>query len=54
MPNTGAWFRRESGEIRPGDSIVVPLDVDQPLVRWSAITQIVYNLAVAAAAVASF
>jgi protein involved in polysaccharide export with SLBB domain len=54
MPNTGAWFRRDSGEIRPGDSIVVPLDVDQPLVRWSAITQIVYNLAVAAAAVASF
>ena len=51
----GAWFRREGGgDIRPGDSIVVPLDVDQPLVRWGAITQIIYNLALGAAAVASF
>jgi polysaccharide export outer membrane protein len=53
--SAGAWFRRDNGsDIRPGDSIVVPLDVDQPLTRWSSITQIVYNLAVAAAAVASF
>ena len=51
----GAWFRRDAGgDIRPGDSIVVPLDVDQPLVRWSSITQIIYNLALGAAAVASF
>jgi protein involved in polysaccharide export with SLBB domain len=51
----GAWFRRDAGgNIRPGDSIVVPLDVDQPLVRWSSITQIIYNLALGAAAVASF
>ena len=51
----GSWFRRDGGaDIRPGDSIVVPLDVDQPLARWTAITQIVYNLAVAAAAVSSF
>ena len=35
--------------MRAGDTVVVPLDVDQPLVRWSAITQIVYNLAIAAA-----
>jgi protein involved in polysaccharide export with SLBB domain len=51
----GAWFSRDSGgEIRSGDSIVVPLDVDQPLLRWGAITQIIYNLALGAAAVASF
>ncbi len=51
----GGWFRRDAGgEIRPGDSIVVPLDVDQPLVRWGSITQIIYNLALGAAAVASF
>jgi polysaccharide export outer membrane protein len=51
----GRWFVRDSGSgIRPGDTIVVPLDVDQPLARWSAITQIVYNLAIAAAAVNSF
>jgi polysaccharide export outer membrane protein len=49
------WFRRDSGtEINPGDAIVVPLEVDQPLARWSAITQIIYNLAIAAAAVNSF
>jgi len=52
---SSAWFRRDdSSDIRPGDSIVVPLDVDQPLVRWGAITQIIYNLALGAAAVASF
>jgi protein involved in polysaccharide export with SLBB domain len=56
VPNAGgAWFRRDSGgDVRAGDSIVVPLDVDQPLVRWGAITQIIYNLALGAAAVASF
>jgi protein involved in polysaccharide export with SLBB domain len=50
-----SWFSRDGGgDIRPGDSIVVPLDVDQPLLRWGAITQIIYNLALGAAAVASF
>jgi polysaccharide biosynthesis/export protein len=56
VANSGAgWFQRDGGsDIRPGDSIVVPIDVDQPLARWSAITQIIYNLAIAAAAVNSF
>jgi polysaccharide export outer membrane protein len=56
VANAGArWFQRNSGnEVRPGDSIVVPLDVDQPLTRWTAITQIIYNMAIAAAAVSSF
>jgi protein involved in polysaccharide export with SLBB domain len=49
------WFRRGSTtDMHAGDSIVVPLDVDQPIARWSAITQIIYNLALGAAAVASF
>jgi protein involved in polysaccharide export with SLBB domain len=49
------WFQRGSSSgIRPGDTIVVPLDVDQPLARWTAITQIIYQMAIAAAAVASF
>jgi protein involved in polysaccharide export with SLBB domain len=49
------WFQRgPAGEVLPGDSIVVPLDVDQPLIRWAAITQIVYQMAIAAAAVSSF
>ncbi len=53
----GRWFRRTaSAQIEPGDTIVVPLDVERtrPLARWSSITQVVYNLAIAAAAVNSF
>jgi protein involved in polysaccharide export with SLBB domain len=51
----GRWFGRGGDtSIRPGDTIVIPLNVDQPLARWSAITQIIYNLAIAAAAVNSF
>jgi protein involved in polysaccharide export with SLBB domain len=51
----GAWFR--SGvDIRPGDTIVVPLDAERmrALPLWTAVTTIIYNLAVAVAAVNSF
>lgn len=51
------WFRRDAGiEIRPGDTVVAPMDVERirPLTLWSSVTQIIYNLAVAAAAVSSF
>ena len=43
------WFRRsQSVEIRPGDTIVVPLDTERvPLLPlWQAITTIIYNLAI--------
>ena len=52
----GRWFSRGGGdgEIQPGDAIVVPLHLDQSLSRWASITQIIYNLAIAAAAVHSF
>jgi protein involved in polysaccharide export with SLBB domain len=42
--------------IEPGDSIVVPLATDRlpRLAQWSSITQIIFNLAVAVAAVNSF
>lgn len=52
------WFGQRGAnlEIRPGDTIVVPLDADRvsALSLWSSVTQIVYNIGVAAAAVASF
>ncbi|TAK56263.1 MAG: hypothetical protein EPO25_01360 [Gammaproteobacteria bacterium] len=51
------WFGRGgSKEIRPGDTIVVPVDVEQvrPLTLWGSVTQILYNIAVAVAAVNSF
>ena len=52
---TARWFQRDiAGGIEPGDTVVVPLKVDQPLARWSQITQIVYNLAIAATAVTRF
>jgi protein involved in polysaccharide export with SLBB domain len=50
------WFRRETrSSIDAGDTIIVPLDVDRmpSLVLWQTSTTILYNLAIAAAAVAS-
>lgn len=51
----GTWF---SGgvDIKTGDTIVAPLDTERmrPLPFWTAVTTIIYNLAIAAAAVNSF
>src|SRR5271167_2865560 len=50
------WFRRsKSVEMRPGDTIVVPLDTERvrALPLWTAVTTIIYNLAVAFLAVHS-
>jgi polysaccharide biosynthesis/export protein len=42
-------------EMRPGDTIVVPLDTERvrALPLWTAVTTIIYNLAVAFLAVHS-
>lgn len=47
LPSVGAGSR-----VRPGDTIVVPVDVRQvaPITMWSSISQIFMNTAVAAAA----
>jgi protein involved in polysaccharide export with SLBB domain len=52
----GRWFSHNGTDIRPGDTIVVPLDTERmpALPMWQAITGILYNLAIAAAAVNSF
>jgi polysaccharide biosynthesis/export protein len=52
----GRWFSRSGAEIRPGDTIVAPLDTERmpALPFWQAVTQIIYNLAISAAAVNSF
>ncbi len=50
------WFRRSrSVEMRPGDTIVVPLDTERikSLPIWQAVTTIIYNLAVGLLAVRS-
>ena len=48
--------RRDTGDIRPGDTIVVPLDADymSRLTLWTNVSTILFNFAIAAAAVASF
>ncbi len=53
---SSGWFKGADGGIRPGDTIVVPLDAQRmrPLPMWTSITTIIYNLAVAVAAINSF
>ncbi|MGB7905200.1 MAG: SLBB domain-containing protein [Steroidobacteraceae bacterium] len=50
------WFGGDKGVITPGDTVVVPLDAERmrPLPLWTAVTTIIYNIAVAVAAVNSF
>jgi hypothetical protein len=51
------WFGRGDGlEMRPGDTIVVPLEIDRirPLAFWGSVTQILYQGALAVAAIQTF
>jgi len=51
------WFGRgNKSEIRPGDTIVVPLNTDRirPLTFWGNVTQILYQGAIAVAAINTF
>jgi polysaccharide biosynthesis/export protein len=52
----GGWFRKTREiEIRPGDTIVVPMDTERVrgLPLWTSVTTIIYNLAVALLAIHS-
>ncbi len=51
----GRWFTN-GVDMKPGDTIVVPLDTERmpALPFWQAVTQIIYNAAIAVAAVNSF
>ena len=51
------WFGRGATvDIRPGDTIVVPLETDRirPLTFWTNVTQILYQGAIAVAAIKTF
>ncbi len=50
------WTASSNVEVRPGDTVVVPLDAEKmrPLPLWTAVTTIIYNLAIAAAAIGRF
>ena len=58
VASTGSrWFGRGNrSDIRPGDTIVVPLDTNKmrPLTFWTNVTQILYQGAIAVAAIRSF
>jgi polysaccharide biosynthesis/export protein len=51
-----SWFSSSAGRIEAGDTIVAPFDAERmrALPMWTAITTIIYNLALGAAAVHSF
>jgi polysaccharide biosynthesis/export protein len=53
LPEKSAWFGSRSQKLQPGDTIIVPIDVDRlnQLELWSNISQIVYQMALGAAAV---
>lgn len=51
---SSSWFGRD-GRLEPGDTVVVPIDAERmrPLPLWTAVTTIIYNMAVAVAAIGS-
>jgi polysaccharide biosynthesis/export protein len=54
---SGSLFKRDyDNAVKPGDTIVVPLDTERlpRLPFWQAVTQILYNVAVSVAAINSF
>ena len=53
--NSGWFGRGGQANIQPGDTIVVPLDTERlpTLPLWQAVTSIIYNVAIAVAAVGS-
>ncbi|MBT5923785.1 MAG: ATPase [Cellvibrionales bacterium] len=56
LPSESRWFKRGENAIQPGDTVVVPLDAERmkKLTLWGSVSEIVYRMALGAAAVASF
>lgn len=54
MPNESSWFT-SNNQMEPGDTIIVPLDTEykDSLTLWQQVTTIIYNSAIAVAAVAT-
>lgn len=55
LPNQGGWLTHQNAMLSPGDTIVIPLETDKikSLTLWTNVSQIVYQLALGAAAVKS-
>jgi protein involved in polysaccharide export with SLBB domain len=56
LPSRSGWFKRRLANVEPGDTIIVPLDVDRRrrLTIWGEASAIIYQLALGAAAINSF
>ena len=57
VPQGSRWFNGGSGvRMEPGDTVVVPLNAEHmpPLPLWQAVSQILYNVAIAVLAVHNF
>ena len=56
LPSESRWFKRGDNAIQAGDTVVVPLDAERmkKLTLWASVSEIVYRMALGAAAVASF
>ncbi len=53
MPEKSHWFGGRRQQLEPGDTVIMPIDVDRlnQLELWSNVSQIVYQMALGAAAV---
>lgn len=53
LPEKSRWFGGSSQQLKPGDTIIVPIDVDRlnQLELWTNVSQIIYQMALGAAAV---
>ncbi|WP_339799012.1 SLBB domain-containing protein [uncultured Marinobacter sp.] len=53
LPKQSRWFGGRSQVLEPGDTVIVPIDVDRlnQLELWSNVSQIIYQMALGAAAV---
>ena len=56
LPGDSRWFSLRGEQLEAGDTVVVPLDADRmkPLTLWASISQIIYHMALGAAAVGIF
>ncbi len=55
IPESGNWFASNNNELKAGDTIVVPLDTYfmEDITLWQTVTQIIYQSAIAVAAITS-
>ncbi|WP_303290687.1 SLBB domain-containing protein [Marinobacter sp. SS5-14b] len=53
LPERSRWFGGRSQQLEPGDTVIMPIDVDRlnQLELWTNVSQIVYQMALGAAAV---